>query len=171
MKNLKNQFGIIVFALFLLTANAACAQKNININISKTAQDYINAYIYLRFDELPNFFTSSSTFQDPTLALVSPDAGQTVTGTKAIMEKLNRNFKGIKNPKYVITEAYTVGDFSIIVGVYDYDQNATAFGGPDLLVHFSLKSTTILKEENGKILQHTDYMDYASWFQQFEAQK
>ncbi len=160
----------VAFTLFTLITLSACAQAPIAA-VSPDANAYVTAYINMEFDVLGTYYTDHSTFQDPTLALISADAAKAVKGKTAILAKLKRNFNGVTQPVYELKEAYTVGSYSIFVGVYSYVQNATAFGGPDVDIHFSLKSTTILEEVDGKIVAHTEYMDYGSWFKQFEAQK
>lgn len=134
------------------------------------ASQYVDAYVKMKFKALAKYYTDTSSFQDPTLTLISADAAQVVFGMENIIEKLKKNFSGVKRQKYVLRENYTVGEYNIYSGVYSYAQNATEFGGPDVVVDFSLRSTTILKERDGKILEHVEYMDYARWYEQYEAQ-
>lgn len=162
---------ILLLAHFLLVfAYSSCAQSPV-LQKNQVTHQYIDAYVNLDFEALGDYYDTSSVFQDPTLALIDARAALPVTGKAAILEKLNRNFAGITAPHYILKEQYTVGAYSIFSGIFEYTQNATAFGGPDLDIHFSLKSTTILTEQDGTILEHLEYMDYTAWFEQFETQK
>lgn len=158
-----------LLVLSQLSALAQTAGKD--VAISEHVRSYVDAYTNLQFDKLAGYYTDTSVFQDPTLALIADNAAKPVIGPKAILEKLSRNFYGVTQQSYQLTDAYAVGDYAILSGVYDYVQNATSFGGPDVDIHFSLRSTTVLKSDQGKIIEHVDYMDYTSWFEQFEAQK
>lgn len=172
MKKLKNTMPLFIIILFSMMNLSAFAQlKTSSSNISENAKTYIDAYVNMQFEDLAEFYAKTSIFQDPTLEIISEDAAQIVIGKEAIIEKLKRNFNGITEQHYELTQAYSVGNYSIFVGIYNYVQNATAFGGPDLKIYFSLKSTTILKESKDSIIEHKEYMDYASWFEQYETQK
>lgn len=161
----------VQFVASFLISNIVSAQGQSYERHQNIAQQYVDDYINLKFDELAKYYNTESIFQDPTLALIDQSAAQKVTGKIAILEKLKRNFNGVTAPKYKLTTSYQVGDYSVFTGVYDYTQNATAFGGPNVLINFSLKSTTILKVKGEKILEHIEYMDYGSWFEQYKKQK
>lgn len=157
------------FLIFGLLAFSSCAQPNME-NVSTNALEYVDSYVNMGFDELRNFYTDSSTFQDPTLTLIDKEAAEAVVGPVAILEKFKRNFNGIQQQKYSIENAFTSGDYTLLSGVFEYNQNGTAFGGVDWIYHFRLKNTTVIIERNGKIVSHTDYMDYAEWLRQYEYQ-
>ena len=171
MNSILKCFLLINCFSITLLINPSCAQQSLTNKGGFSTQQYIDDYVNMQFDDLAKYYTSESIFQDPTLVLIDKNAAKKVQGIKAILEKLRRNFNGITRQKYTLNTYYKVGDYSIYTGVYDYTQNATAFGGPNVDIQFSLKSTTILKEKEGKVIEHIEYMDYSSWFEQFEAQK
>ena len=167
--NRKISLGLCVSSMTILMAFSlpSIGQQN----VSESALSYIDSYVNMRFEELPKYYSNTTTFQDPTLELISTEAARTMVGEDQIMNKLHQNFAGILNPHYKMITAFTAGPYTIITGVFEYDQNGTAFGGPDILFHFSLKNTTIIVEANGKIGQHIDYMDYAEWMRQYKNQQ
>lgn len=163
---------IIATISCMLAILLGCSNHNSENNqvISESAMAYVEAYINQDFNRLKLYYDDSSTFQDPTLALIDSAAALPVTGPIKIIEKLHRNFNGVRDGKYKLVMSYSTGDLSVFVGTYAYTQNATAFGGPNQDIQFALKSTTILKEKEGKIIEHIEYMDYASWFEQYNSQ-
>ncbi|GEM_PF-541886 len=141
------------------------------IGASTTAQNastenYIRNYFQLKLDDISKIMHDDIAWSDPTWQEVSSENISSVDGKDNVIEHLKNVTKDLSNIDYTIEHSFQSGNISVYEGILTYTW--TNKSGKQF--NFSIREVSVLKTQNNKIIQHTDYGDYNSWRKQYQAQ-
>ena len=159
---MKKQSLIVLLVLLIGSANAQ--------NTQETAQKYLALYTSMKFDDIGEYYTDQSIFEDPTMSFFDQAGNyEKKSGREEITTFLKEGFAKISNTQFNIEKEFTVGAISYSYGLLNYDYNVSREGQIKTL-RIELPLAIILEVKEGKIIHHQDIADYNEWYRQYKNQ-
>lgn len=118
-------------------------------------QAYFDAYIARDWDALEPLLADNGSFLDGTAELVF--GGALADGKPAMMTLFREGYEGITRMSLRPLRSIHAGHYSIFEGELDWAMMLSA----DREVASVMPFITILRIENGQVVEHRDYADYA----------
>lgn len=159
---MKKQLLPVLLTLIVTSAMAQSTQE--------IAEKYLALYTSMKFDELGEFYTDESVFEDPTTSFFDPSGSyEKKLGREDITAFLKDGFAKISNVEFKIEKQFSAGVIFYSYGIlnYDYMMNRE---GKDVLLKIKLPLTIILEFKDGKVIHHQDIADYNEWYSQYKEQ-
>lgn len=151
---------LLAAAIFLLltgSAGAREAQPSGNPAVIAVARAYLDAYGDLDLGRLGQIYTEQVEFNDPTSLQVQGLGGPFVWhGREAVLAGIGRWTKSIVSLRYDLDRVYESSGRVVFVGTVN--PMVRSPGGP---VQYRYPIVTIVTVEDGKVVEHRDYVDYA----------
>lgn len=123
------------------------------------ADAYFAAYIARNWDALEPLLAEPAVFEDPTaLHVFGPVRSE---GRTAIMERFRVGYAGISRMAFAPTRRMMSGNVAIYEGALDFALDI----GNGLVVESVNPMVIILTVEDGRVVSHRDYVDYAPFLQ------
>lgn len=119
------------------------------------ADAYFAAYIARDWDALEALLAADASFQDPTATHVF--GGVLSEGSDAMMQRFRVGYAGISHMEFVKNRVLHSGDIAIYEGVLHWGLDL----GDGTLVDSVTPMAIVLTVEDGKVVKHRDYVDYA----------
>lgn len=171
MKTLSAVPIALSFALvFALPVTPLWAQERPSFDETSAAtqtvgQAYFDAYISRDWDRLEPLLADAASFQDETAELVF--GGALADGKPAMMTLFRDGYDGITQMTLRPLRTFHSGQYSIFEGELDWtiqlDENRA--------VSSVMPFITILRVEDGLVVSHRDYADYAPFLQAARASR
>jgi ketosteroid isomerase-like protein len=157
---MRRNFSLLTLLLCLFTSMACVAQptppfSEVSTSTRLVAAAYFAAYIERDWPKLSPLLADRGTFADPTAELVFGSVAS--IGKKAVMKRFENGYADIKYMHFNSTREVYAGRHAIFEGTLDWTlrirdgREAVTKGMPFL---------TILKVEEGQVVEHLDYADY-----------
>jgi ketosteroid isomerase-like protein len=122
---------------------------------ARVAERYFEAYIARDWDRLAPLLAESGGFADPT---AEPVFGKVeVTGKRATVEYFRANYAAIRHMQFNRTRAFFSGRHAVFEGTLDW---TLALGGGKEAVTLAMPFVTILRIEDGLVVEHRDFADH-----------
>ncbi|MEQ8574742.1 nuclear transport factor 2 family protein [Fulvivirga sp.] len=135
-----------------------------------TCSKYLTLYTSMKFDELGEYYTDQSIFEDPTMSFFDQTENYVKkTGKEQIVTFLKEGFSKISNIEFDIEKQYSVGVISYYYGILNYDY-VINHEGLEKLLKIKLPLAIILEVKDGKVIHHQDIANYYEWHQQYKNQ-
>jgi ketosteroid isomerase-like protein len=128
------------------------------VTTSEVADRYVDAYEAMDLDVLTAFYTDETILEDPTASAFGQEVR--LTGAAAIRPFLEQAFTGVTSLRLDVSRRFASGPYAIINGVGYYSVPGTTVGVQDETYEVWADFTFILEVREGKIVRHTDYVDY-----------
>ncbi|WFL76246.1 nuclear transport factor 2 family protein [Altererythrobacter arenosus] len=119
------------------------------------ADAYFAAYTGRDWYRLEALAADDASFEDPTATYVF--GGVASAGRTAMMERFRVGYAGITHMEFETARRFVSGDLAIYEGELDWGLDL----GDGTLVSSVTPMVIILTVENGKVVKHRDYVDYA----------
>ncbi len=128
-----------------------------------TARDYAAAYSSQDLQSLSELLADNAVFSDPS---------NHYQGKEAIIEGFRTGFKKIigTGPDSREIGKFRSGNEFVHIALLDFSMLMSPGGLPEAEYRFKVDFTMILKVENGKVVEHTDYVDTEAFVSQLQAQ-
>ncbi|MBO6523422.1 MAG: nuclear transport factor 2 family protein [Balneolaceae bacterium] len=159
--------SMALFFFYLLMLSPSISAQNSNTEFDAVVKEYLSLYTRMDFDELREFYTEESVFEDPTTSVFDADGNyQRLKGPDDITAFLVKGFAGMSDICFEIQEEYTSGVVAFQYGILHYSSTigTTKDGQP---FQFDLPLSIVLIIKNGKVIHHQDFADYKTWNQQY----
>lgn len=158
----------LVIVLGLCTAVPALAQTKPNYGdltaaTATVADAYVAAYTALDWDRLEPLLADNVSFRDPTAELIfgSPSASNKET----LMKQLRQNVVIITKMSFQRRRGIYSGQY----GLYDGDLTFAVHVEKNLVVESTTPIVLAIRVEEGKVVEHRDYVDYAPFLTALKA--
>ncbi|WP_109808024.1 nuclear transport factor 2 family protein [Sphingosinithalassobacter portus] len=119
------------------------------------ADAYFDAYVSRNWDALEILLAEDASFQDPTATHIF--GGVLSQGRQAMMQRFRMGYAGISHMEFVSNRRLYSGETAIYEGVLHWGLDL----GDGTLVDSATPMVILLTVENGKVVRHRDYVDYA----------
>lgn len=119
------------------------------------ADAYFDAYTSLDWDRLEPIVADGASFQDRTAELVFGAVG--ATGKPAMMKLFRENYASITKMTFKPIRRMHTGHY----GIFEGDLNFAIKMQDGRIVESTTPFLVTLRVENGKVVEHRDYADYA----------
>lgn len=129
------------------------------------ADAYLAAYTSRKWDALEPILAEDADFRDPTATLVF--GGILSEGRAAIMDRFRNGYSHITHMEFVTDSRMISGEIGIYQGVLHWGLDI----GEGKTVDSATPMVIVLTVENGKVVHHRDYVDYAPFIAGYEALK
>lgn len=151
--------AILIAFMALATATHAAARvdaRGDQVTI-EAANRYLDAYQKLDFVELERSYAEGAAFEDPTSLMIQGIGGPFVwRGREKILAGIRTWAQSISSLRYDIDDVYEASGRVVFVGAVN---PVVATGaGP---VQYKYRIVTIITIEDGRVVEHRDYTDYA----------
>jgi ketosteroid isomerase-like protein len=138
------------------------AQKSVYTQQSdataKIGEAYIDAYIALDWDRIEPLIADNATFHDPTAEM--PFKVSQKDGKPDIMKGFREGYAGVTKMMLHRTRTLYSGNYAIFEGDLEFGVKL-----PDgRIVESRTPFVAILRVEDGKVVEHRDYVDYVPFF-------
>ncbi len=166
---------ILTVGFIAMVTALSYSQSNYQVaDLESIATSYIKAYEMLDSQKLAAFYSDESEFNDHTyqsiLRVIQGDkytASKPIVGRQAITKMIDGVAATMKDLKFEVVKKIFTGEHALFV----MRASATAIQGdgkPDLKGEVSM--VTVVQVRDGKVISHLDYVDYADYFRQRDAQ-
>lgn len=157
-------FGIGIFLSFAALATPAGAASAMDYlkqgeDTAKVADAYIDAYIALDWDRLEPMVADNATFQDRTAEMLFTSLQK--SGKAEIMKGFRENYAGLTKMIFHKTRTLHSGNYAIYEGDLEWGVKYPA----GRIVESTTPFIVILKVEDGKVVEHRDWVDYGPFLQ------
>ena len=119
------------------------------------ADAYFAGYISRDWDALEQLLAEGASFQDPTATHVF--GGVLSEGREAMMQRFRVGYAGITEMDFVTDRRMVSGDIAIYEGALHWGLDL----GDGTVVRSVTPMVIVLTVEDGKVVRHRDYVDYA----------
>jgi ketosteroid isomerase-like protein len=119
------------------------------------AEPYFKAYIARDWKALEPLLAESGKFSHPTAKLVF--GAVEVSGKPQTMKLFRENYAAITSMRFNRTRAFFSGTHAVFEGTLDW---TLRLEGGKLAVTTGMPFVTILRVENGQVVEHQDFADY-----------
>lgn len=123
------------------------------------ADAYFAAYTARDWDRLEPLLAPDASFQDPTATHVF--GGVLSEGRDAMMQRFRVGYAGITDMTFAIDRRLISGDIAIYEGALNWGLDL----GDGTLVDSVTPMVIVLTVEDGKVVKHRDYVDYAPFLE------
>jgi ketosteroid isomerase-like protein len=151
--------AILIAFMALATATNAAARADARGDQATidAASRYLDAYQKLDLVELEKSYAEGAAFEDPTSLMVQGIGGPFVwRGRETILAGIRSWTQSISSLRYDVDDIYESSGRVVFVGAVN-PVVATAGGS----VQYRYRIVTIVTVENGLVVEHRDYTDYA----------
>lgn len=160
MRSLSTAPIALVLAFLAMPAAPLIAQEQQNFGEASAAsesvgQAYFDAYIARDWDSLEPLLAGTGSFHDATAELVF--GGAEAQGKAAMMTLFREGYAGIRRMELRPLRTFHSGHYAIFEGELDWTLQLDGGGEVSSVMPF----ITILRIENGLIVSHRDFADYA----------
>lgn len=160
MKTLSAAPLALALALFAMPMAPLFAQERPSFDETSAAtetvsQAYFDAYIARDWDTLEPLLADTGTFRDVTAELVFGGAG--TQGKPAMMTLFREGYAAITQMEFRPLRTFHSGNYSIFEGELDWTLQLSE----DREVTSVMPILTILRVEDGLVVSHQDFADYA----------
>ncbi|WP_427969256.1 nuclear transport factor 2 family protein [Altererythrobacter sp.] len=126
---------------------------------ASVADAYFADYIALDWDGLEPLLAEDASFADPTAELLF--GNPPTEGRAAIMEKFRKGYASISQMSFAQDRAIHSGNMALYEGTLSWTLNF-ADGN---VVSTSMPFVAMIRVEDGKVVSHRDYGDYANFIE------
>ncbi len=116
---------------------------------------YFAAYIGRDWDKLETLIAEQSDFQDPTATLIF--GGIVSEGSAAMMDRFRNGYSSLTHMEFATTRRLISGHVALYEGELDWGIDL----GDGTIVNSVTPMVIVLTVEEGKVVHHRDYVDYA----------
>ncbi|MBC2776381.1 nuclear transport factor 2 family protein [Parasphingopyxis marina] len=163
MKAFTATLSLAALALALPAAPLAAQQRpNFDATSAETApvgEAYFAAYIARDWDALEPLLADAASFRDPTAELVF--GGALADGKAAMMTLFRQGYAGITRMEFRPLRTLHAGHYAIFEGELDWALDMGDGSGEGRIVESVMPFVTLLRIEDGLVVEHRDYADYA----------
>lgn len=122
---------------------------------ARVAEGYFEAYIARDWDRLAPLLAEGGGFADPT---AEPLFGKVeVTGKRATIDFFRTNYAAIRHMQFNRKRAFFSGRHAVFEGTLDWTLD---IGGGKEAITLDMPFVTILRIEDGLVVEHRDFADY-----------
>lgn len=150
----------LAFAVFLSLLAEPTEAQSPKPSVLQIGEQYLATYGRGDADGLAAFLTPESVLEDPTGAAMGREIR--FIGVNRILPWLKQSFAAVTTLHLEITERFSTGPYAIYSGVLHYSVPGVMLGVQTEEVSMSPRFTVVLEIRNGKVMHHTDYVDYES---------
>ncbi len=130
------------------------------------AERYFAAYIAREWDSLAPLLADAGGFSDPTASLVFGEVKH--VGKAATMKNFREGYAAITQMEFKRSRAFFSGEHAIFEGTLDW---TLALGEGKEAITKAMPFVTILRVQNGQVVEHQDFADYAPFLSAVRAMK
>lgn len=132
---------------------------------AKVGEAYIAAYIGLDWDRIEPLLADHATFHDPTAEVLFRAAPK--GGRDSIMKAFREGYADISNMMLHRSRTFYSGNYTVFEGDLEWGLRL-----PDgRTIQTRAPFIAILRIENGKVIEHRDYVDYAPFLKSERASR
>ncbi|MEZ6001997.1 nuclear transport factor 2 family protein [Hyphomonas sp.] len=139
---------------FALLTPSACAETDVT-------ERYLEHYLSGDIAGLAPYMSETIHFHDSV---------SWFDGKEAVLEGLTQVFADIPDISFEESTRYRSGHDTLVDGILIFDNAGRALGVPGRVFHFEMPFAVSLREVDGKIVSHVDFVDGPTFMTQFEAQ-
>lgn len=121
---------------------------------------YLDAYIALDWDRLEPMLADSVSFQDRTAELLFPNLVK--SGKGEVIKGFREGYTGLTKMIFHKTRSFHAGNMAVYEGNLEWGVKFPQGRVVESLTPFIV----ILRVENGKVVEHRDYVDYQPFLEQ-----
>ncbi|WP_299194133.1 nuclear transport factor 2 family protein [uncultured Erythrobacter sp.] len=158
--------ALLAFAVPLAAQDSDAAEPSygeIGAATAPVADAYFAAYTSRDWDTLEPLLAENSSFHDPTATHVFGPVRS--DGRAAMMERFRVGYAGISHMEFVTSRRMISADTAIYEGVLHWGLDI----GGGTLVDTVTPMVIVLTIEDGKVVSHRDYVDYAPFIEAVRA--
>ncbi|MDN5369226.1 MAG: hypothetical protein PWP74_534 [Shewanella sp.] len=150
---------LVMIAFPLLADNSEMPREQ------QMAMSYIDAYTNHDYQKLETFYNRDSVFIDVT-------AGRSYTGSRHIIEFLERAHRGVLEYEFNIEHMFNSGSLVVMIGNYHFKGPGEQFGKPGKIIDIAIPGVTTLNLDmlNHRVIKHQDFIDYQTMADQLAVQ-
>ena len=135
--------------------------------IESVAREYFHALHSRDYDRVLRLTTEEMGFSDPTAE--GQEMVITNAGRDEFLEYMEKASAGL-DASATIKDSFKTGKYVVLRVFYEGKLPGDAMGAPGQTLAFHNEGVTVLVVENNKVVQHIDYVDYETLFQQIGEQ-
>lgn len=162
---------VILISLFVAASPLAAAStfaagqkySEATPSAQETGEKYFAAYIARDWDTIEPLLAEKASFRDGTAELVF--GGVIQEGKPAVMKLFREGYASIDDMRFQKLRSYFAGNYAIFEGSLDWSLKLD----DGRLVKSVIPFSTILRIEDGKVVEHRDYADYAPFIAAMKA--
>lgn len=132
-------------------------------DLQKISADYLNHYCNLEVQQLADYYTEESIWEDPTTSHFGPDFNGKVVGKENILSFLTEQLNSLSYLKVKYTGRFFAGEYAVYQGVWSSKLDGKQVGSQRKLVKIQMPFVVILRIKDGKVIHHQDYADYTTY--------
>ncbi|MEO9871081.1 nuclear transport factor 2 family protein [Ekhidna sp.] len=156
----------LLFTLFICVGFISTVAQN----TTETAAKYLDMYTSMKFDEIGEFYSDRTIFDDATMSFFGQGRDYAKrTGREDIIAFLKEGFASLSGIEYEIEKSYGVGVVHFTYGILKYTYSPKIEGEIRSL-SMELPLAIVLEIKDGKIVRHQDVADYTEWYKQYQSQ-
>lgn len=151
--------AITMFLVLMLGAGPAYADNagSGNAQVIAAARSYLDAYQTLDLVRLEALYADDVRFNDPTSVHAQGVGGPFVwNGRAAVLAGIRGWSTYVRSLNYDIERIYEASGHVVFVGAVN-----PVVATPDGLAHYRYSIVTIITIQDGRVVEHRDYTDYA----------
>lgn len=127
------------------------------------AEPYFSAYIARDWGALETLMHSEMSWRDPTAEQLF--SGMTVLGKGKALNHLRKIFSGISHMEAHVTRSLFSANHAIFESTLDW---TSALGNGKSMTIRSTPFVVVLRIQDGKVIEHTDYADYHGFISEYQ---
>lgn len=128
---------------------------------ARIGEAYITAYVALDWDRIEPLLADNATFHDPTAEHSQIFGLKQRSGKPAVMKGFREGYAGVTKMMLHRSRTFYSGNYSVFQGDLEWGLKF-----PDgRVVEGRTSFVAILRIENGKVVEHRDYVDYAPYLE------
>ena len=135
--------------------------------IESVAREYFHALHSREYDRVLRLTTEDMRFSDPTAE--GQEMVITNAGRDEFLEYMEKGSAGL-DASATIEDSFKTGKYVVLRVLYEGKLPGDAMGAPGQTLAFHNEGVTVLVVEDNKVVEHIDYVDYETLFQQFSEQ-
>ncbi len=148
----------VAFAAPLAGAQGAAAFRDASARTQQVAEAYFSAYVARDWDRLAPLLHERGGFRDPTAALVFGGVGR--EGKAATLRFFREAYAVLTHMAFHRTRAFFAGEVAVFEGTLDW---TVLLGDGREAVTERMPFVTVLRLEDGLVVEHRDYADYHAY--------
>lgn len=164
MKKLTLYAALLACGSAMLTAPAALAQvqkyEEQSASTATVSDAYLDAYIALDWNRLEPMLADNVTFQDRTAELLFPNLVK--SGKAEVIKGFREGYVGLTKMIFRRSRTFHAGNMAVYEGELEWGVKMS----PTRVVESVTPFVVIVRVEDGKVVEHRDYVDYAPFLKQ-----
>ncbi len=143
----------LLVSLLLAFCQPAHSQNTIKEGTQAVSERYLELDSGLRYDDLGDLYSETTSFYDPTSKVFGPQSGRLFENAEQLLARRHQMYQNITEFDFLVEDRFTANHHSVYMGTVTY----TIASG----LSFAQPAVFVIEVREGKVTRHWDFVDYS----------